>query len=68
MTEARGEVERDGKVLVIRRIHADYYLKLDPAQRETAQRVHEMHADFCPVARSFKGCIEVTTALHMEDV
>ena len=60
-------MERDGKVLVIKRIHADYYLKLDPTQRETAQRAHDMHADFCPVARSLKGCIQITTELHMED-
>lgn len=68
MTEARGEVERDGKVLVIKRIHAEYHLKLDPSQRETAQRVHEMHAEFCPVARTLKGCVQVTTQLHLEDV
>lgn len=68
MTEARGEVERDGKVLVIKRIHADYHLKLDRAQRETAQRVHDMHAEFCPVARTLKGCVQVTTQLHLEDV
>lgn len=67
MAEAIGEVERDGKVLVIRRIHADYYLKIEPSQRETAQRVHEMHADFCPVARTLKGCVQITTRLHMQD-
>lgn len=61
-------MEKDGRVLVIKRIHADYHLKLNPADRETAQRVHEMHADFCPIARSIKGCIEVTTALHIEDI
>ena len=55
-------------MLVIKRIHADYHLKIAPADRDTAERVHSMHADFCPVARSLKGCIEVTTALHMEDV
>jgi uncharacterized OsmC-like protein len=58
VTEARGEVERDGKVLVIKRIHADYHLKLDPAQRETAQRVHDMQAELCPVARTLKGCVQ----------
>jgi organic hydroperoxide reductase OsmC/OhrA len=67
VAEAIGEVERDGKVLVIRRIHADYYLKIEPSQRETAQRVHEMHADFCPVARTLKGCVQITTRLHMQD-
>ena len=60
-------MERDGKVLVIKRIHADYYLKLEAAHREIAQRAHDVHADFCPVARSFKGCIQITTRLHMED-
>jgi organic hydroperoxide reductase OsmC/OhrA len=55
-------------VLVLKRIHADYHLKIAPADRDTAERVHAMHADFCPVARSFRGCIEVTTSLHMEDV
>jgi organic hydroperoxide reductase OsmC/OhrA len=55
-------------VLVIKRIHADYHLKIAAADRDTAERVHALHADFCPVARSFKGCIEVTTDLHMEDV
>lgn len=68
MTRARGEMARDGKVLVIKRIHADYHLKLDRPQRETAQRVHDMHADFCPLARTLKGCVQITTQLHPEDV
>lgn len=67
MCEARGEVEADGKVLVIKRIHVDYHLKLEPADREAAERAHGMHADFCPVARTLKGCVEITTQLHMED-
>jgi uncharacterized OsmC-like protein len=45
----------------------DYRLKLDAANRETAQRVHEMHADFCPVARTLKGCVLISTRLFMED-
>jgi organic hydroperoxide reductase OsmC/OhrA len=68
VAEARGEVEADGRVLIVKRIHVDYRLKLEAANREAAQRVHEMHADFCPVARTIKGCVEVTTRLHMEDV
>jgi uncharacterized OsmC-like protein len=60
-------VELDGKVLVIRRIHVTYHLRLDPAQRETAERVHGFHADACPVARTLGGCITITTALEMAD-
>jgi uncharacterized OsmC-like protein len=63
-----GEVELDGKVLVIRRIHVRYRLRLDPDKREAAERVHGFHADACPVARSLRGCIDITTTLEMEDL
>ncbi|MDX1707167.1 MAG: OsmC family protein [Desulfobacterales bacterium] len=68
VSEANGEIEKDGKVLIIRRIHVTYRLKLKPEQQETAQKVHGFHADFCPVARSIKGSIDVTTELIMENV
>lgn len=55
-------------MLVIRRIHVRYRLKLDPEQRETAERVHDMHAEYCPVARTIRGCVDVTTTLEMEDL
>ena len=67
ISTAEGEIEKEGKVLVIRRIHVTYQLKLKPEQEETAQKVHGFHADFCPVARSIKGSIEVTTELNMEN-
>jgi len=54
-------------VLVIRRIHVAYQLKVTPDQRETAERVHGFHADFCPVARTIKGCVDITTSLEMID-
>ena len=59
-------MEKDGKVLVIKRIHVTYHLKLADDQRETAVRVHGFHADFCPVARSIRDSIEITTELVME--
>jgi organic hydroperoxide reductase OsmC/OhrA len=55
-------------VLVIRRIHVVYQLKLEPEHRETAQKVHGFHADSCPVARSIKDSIDITTELKMEEV
>ncbi len=54
-------------MLVIRRIHVTYRLGLEPAKREIAERVFGFHADFCPVARTLRGCIQITTALEMED-
>jgi uncharacterized OsmC-like protein len=55
-------------VLVIRRIHVRYQLKCTATSRETAERVLGFHADFCPVARTLKGCIEISTSLEMTDV
>ncbi len=67
-SEVRGEIEKDGNVLVIKRIHVTYHLKLKPEQRETAERVLDFHADKCPVARTIKGCVDITTDLNMEDL
>ena len=55
-------------VLVIRRIHVRYHLKLDSEKRETAERAHEIHADYCPVARTIRGCVDITTSLEMEEL
>jgi hypothetical protein len=53
-------------VLVVKRIHVTYTLALTPEQRETAERVHGFHADFCPVARTIRDCVEISTSLQME--
>jgi uncharacterized OsmC-like protein len=51
---------------VIKRIHVRYTLRADPgADRAMIDRVLGFHADRCPVARSLKGAIEVTTALDV---
>jgi len=60
-------VELDGAVLVIRRIHVTYRLRLDSAQRETAERVLGFHADACPVARTLRACIAISTTLEVAD-
>ena len=52
-------------MLVIRRIHVRYRLTVPADQRETAERVHAMHASKCPVYRSLSGCIDITTELEM---
>ena len=54
-------------MLVIKRIHVKYRLKIDPANREKAERVMRTHADYCPVARSLAGSIDITTELEMQD-
>jgi uncharacterized OsmC-like protein len=56
-------------VLVLKRIHVTYHLKLeDPDKREAAERVLGAHAKYCPVARSLAPAIDITTSLEIEDV
>lgn len=59
------EKEDDG-VIVIRRIHVTYRLKADEDVRETVERVHGLHANRCPVYRTMKDSIEITTEYVLE--
>jgi uncharacterized OsmC-like protein len=59
------EKEEDG-VIVIRRIHVTYRLKAPESERETVQRVHGFHADRCPVYRTLKDSIDITTDFVLE--
>jgi len=67
-SEATGEIEKDGTVLVIKRIHVKYHLKTAAKNRETVERVHGFHADSCPVARTISGCVDITTSLEIEEI
>jgi uncharacterized OsmC-like protein len=62
-----GEIELEGKVLIIRRIHAHYRLRAGEDRREVVERIHGMHAEFCPVARSIRESIEVRTSFELVD-
>jgi uncharacterized OsmC-like protein len=66
VAEVRGEVELEGKVLVVRRIHVVLRLRAPADRRETAERVHGFFADSCPLYRSLKPAIAITTELAFE--
>lgn len=63
MGRATGEVELDGKVLVLRRIHVVLELRAAEAHREAAERVHGFYADHCPLYRSLKPALAITSEL-----
>jgi len=63
-----GEIELDGRVLVVRRIHVTYHLRLAPDKHDVAMRAHGVHAGNCPMYRSVGGCIDITTELRMENL
>ncbi len=63
-SEARGEVElQEDNVLVIRRIHVVYRLTTPAEDREKVDRAYAVHAEHCPVFRSLRAAIEITTEL-----
>jgi organic hydroperoxide reductase OsmC/OhrA len=62
-----GEVELEDKVLVVKRIHVRLRLRCDEGQRATAERVHGFFADSCPIYRSIRAAIAVTTELVFEN-
>lgn len=66
--EATGEIEKEDNVLVIRRIHVRLHLKARSEQRETAERVHGFFADHCPVYRSLRTAIQITTELVFQAI
>jgi uncharacterized OsmC-like protein len=61
-----GEIELEDNVLVIRRIHVRLRLRTRDSDDETARRVHGFFADKCPVYRSLKAAIAITTELVLE--
>lgn len=65
-----GEIERENNVLVIKRIHITYHLKVESGllaeKRDAIDRVMRVHAAACPVHKSIADCIEITTDLDIE--
>ena len=59
-------MELEGTVLVIKRIHVTYAgVEVPPGRHDAVQRALDVHADGCPVARSLKGAIQITTSLDL---
>ncbi len=67
MGRVTGEVELEGKVLVLRRIHLRLELRAAPEHRETAERVHRVYAESCPLYRSLRASIAITSELALVD-
>ena len=64
-----GEIEKEGNVLVIKRINITYKLKIDPElleeKRDAIDRVMRVHSNSCPVYRSISGSIVITAELEL---
>lgn len=61
--DVAGSVAKEEGVLSSRAIHVKYRLEAGPADREAIRRAHDAHADRCPVYRTLRGCVDITTEL-----
>jgi uncharacterized OsmC-like protein len=52
-------------VLVVKRIKQTFHLTADEKDRETIERVLDIYADGCPVARSIKDSIAINSELDL---
>jgi hypothetical protein len=64
--EVTGEVETEDNVLVIRRIHVAMRLIAPDSARETAERVHGFYAMNCPLYRTLRNAIQLSSSLTLE--
>ncbi len=60
-----GEIETESNVLVCKRIAITIHLTAEEEDRETVERVLEVYEDGCPVARSIRDSIEITSELDL---
>ncbi len=63
--DVRGEIETEEGVLVIRRIHIIFTLKAADDARDTVHRVHGFFADKCPIYRSLRAAISITSEVNL---
>ena len=60
-----GEIKTENKVLVLKRIMITFHLTASEEDRETVERVLDVYEDGCPVARSIRDSIEITSDLDL---
>ncbi len=63
--DVRGEVENEERVLVLKRIHVTFRLAAPEEMRPTIERVHSVFARGCPVYRSLRDAIEITSSYEL---
>jgi uncharacterized OsmC-like protein len=65
--DVRGEVESEGGVLVIKRVHVKHSLRAEEpeALRDAVERVHGVYAQGCPVYRSLIPAFQITSSVEI---
>lgn len=63
--EVTGEVETEDGVLVIRRINVAMRLVAREGSRETVERTHSIYAMHCPLYRTLRKAIQLTSSVEL---
>jgi uncharacterized OsmC-like protein len=63
--DVTGEVEAEDGVLVIRRIHVAMHLVAAEESRQTVDRVHGIYAMNCPLYRTLRNAIQLTSSYNL---
>lgn len=63
--DVTGEIELENKVLVVKRIKVLYHLAASEGDRKTIERVISFYADGCPIARSIRDSVEITSDFEL---
>ena len=66
VAEVTGEVESEDGVLVIRRIHVDLKLQAPEESRATVDRVHGIYAMNCPLYRTLRNAIQLSSSYMLQ--
>lgn len=66
VADVTGEVETEDNVLVIRRIHVDLKLRASEEARATVERVHGIYAMNCPLYRTLRSAIQLSSSYTLQ--
>lgn len=64
---AEGVNELLDKLVILRRIHVHYELRVPAGSREKVDRALATHVEKCPTAMSLKGAVEVTWSADVHE-
>ena len=65
IADVTGEVETEDGVLVIRHIHVAMRLVASEGSRETVERTHALYAVHCPLYRTLRNAIKLTSSYEL---
>ncbi len=65
VAQVTGEIESDAGVLVIRRVHVKLLLQAPKEARETVERVHKVYMEQCPVYKTLRPAIGISSSYQL---